>query len=291
MLTAGIDVQRNRWEIAVWAWGRGMESWVVDHHIIEGNPSTEEDWAHVTTYLQRRYPQAQHGGSLGLSAISIDSSDQSQAVYNWVRSHSGGHLPSHLPNLRAVKGSSEDHKSILGPATLMDVTWRGQTQKRGVKLWMTGVDTAKDLLLGQLTIDPPAHPGQAKPGCVHFSQDLPTEWYRQLTAEQRILVKANGKDTYRWVKLRQRNEVLDCRNYAAHAAYGLGLHTKTDAAWLRLEAQLQPDTGDLFNQPAPIAIQTSTPASTTPAPTIATPVIPRTPAPNRFASANWLARR
>src|SRR5256885_15237817 len=74
-----------------------------------GNPSSEGDWAPVTAYLQRRYRQAWHGGSLGLSAISIDSSDQTQAVYNYVRTHQ--HM---LPNLRAIKGDNNDNRPIVG---------------------------------------------------------------------------------------------------------------------------------------------------------------------------------
>ncbi|GIX11631.1 phage terminase large subunit family protein [Elioraea sp.] len=31
LLTAGVDVQRDRLEASVWAWGRGLESWFVDH--------------------------------------------------------------------------------------------------------------------------------------------------------------------------------------------------------------------------------------------------------------------
>ena len=103
-----------------------------------------------------------------------------------------------------------------------------------------GVDSAKDLLLGQLAIDKPG------PGYVHTSQKLPREWYEQLTAEQRVLVKVNGKDVYRWVKRRPRNEVLDCRNYALHAAMCLGIHKWPDARWLQLEQTVQPPQ-DLFN--------------------------------------------
>ncbi|MGC8107675.1 terminase gpA endonuclease subunit, partial [Salmonella enterica] len=33
VLAAGVDVQRTWWQINVWAWGRGMESWIVDRHI------------------------------------------------------------------------------------------------------------------------------------------------------------------------------------------------------------------------------------------------------------------
>ncbi len=246
VLTAGVDVQRDRWEIGVWAWARGLESWTIDHAIIEGNPSNEEDWQRVKDYLQRRYTQAWHGGSLGLSAISIDSSDQTQDVYNWVRKHL--HI---LPGLRAIKGSSEENKPILMPASSVEVNWKGQRWPNGLKLWQVGTDTAKDLLLGQLSIESPG------PGHVHMAADLPREWFEQLTAEQRVLMKVNGKDTYRWVKRRPRNEVLDCRVYAMHAAFGLGLHQYTDRRWAQIEAAVQP-AEDLFTRgsvEAPIPTQ------------------------------------
>ena len=35
-LTAGADVQKDRIEVDVWAWGRGLESWLVDHIVIAG---------------------------------------------------------------------------------------------------------------------------------------------------------------------------------------------------------------------------------------------------------------
>lgn len=258
VLTAGIDVQRNRWEVAVWAWGRGMESWTVDHHVIEGNPASEEDWDLVTAYLQRRYKQDWHGGSMGLSAITIDSSDQSQAVYNWVRKNQ--HV---LPCLRAIKGASEEHKPILGTASSVEVNWRGQKWANGIKLWIIGVDTAKDLLLGQLGLTKPG------PGYVHMAPELPREWFEQLTAEQRVLVKVNGKDTYRWVPRRKRNEVLDCRNYALHAAYSLGLHNPrvfTDQRWAQIEAAVQP-SADLFTAARqPLAADAAAQAADQPTP-------------------------
>src|SRR5256885_11752703 len=80
-------------------------------------------------FRSRRYRQAWHGGSLGLSAISIDSSDQTQAVYNYVRTHQ--HM---LPNLRAIKGDNNDNRPIVGPASMQDLDWRGQKVKQGIKL-------------------------------------------------------------------------------------------------------------------------------------------------------------
>lgn len=250
MLTAGVDVQRNRWEITVYGWGRGLESWVVDVAVLEGNPAVDEEWGAVLEYLQRRYPQECGGGlTMGISATSIDSSDQTQAVYNWV-----GKAQHMLKNLRAIKGDGNDNTPILGPSSLQEINWRGKKVVRGIKLWRVGVDAAKDLLLGQLSI---AQPG---PGYVHFSDELPREFYEQLTAEQRVLARVNGREAYRWIKRRPRNEQLDTRNYALHAALGLGLHKYTDAQWQRLEAMVQPPA-DLFSAPSAQSASASSPQS------------------------------
>ena len=44
-LTAGADVQKDRIEVEVWAWGRGLESWLVDHIVIDGGPEQPATWA------------------------------------------------------------------------------------------------------------------------------------------------------------------------------------------------------------------------------------------------------
>ena len=41
-LTAGADVQKDQIEVDVWAWGRGLESWLVDHVVIEGGPDRHD---------------------------------------------------------------------------------------------------------------------------------------------------------------------------------------------------------------------------------------------------------
>jgi len=247
ILTAGVDVQRNRWEITVYGWGRGLESWVVDVAVLEGNPAVDDEWGAVLDYLQRRYPQEAGGLTMGISATSIDSSDQTQAVYSWVSK--AQHM---LKNLRAIKGDGGEGP-ILGASSLQEINWRGRKVARGIKLWRVGVDSAKDLLLGQLAIVKPG------PGYVHFSDELQREFYEQLTAEQRVLARVNGREAYRWIKRRPRNEQLDNRNYAMHAAMGLGLHKYTDAQWERLEAMVQPPA-DLFSLPQHKQIEVKTDA-------------------------------
>ncbi|MNV42656.1 Phage terminase large subunit [compost metagenome] len=192
-----------------------------------------------------------------------------------------------LPKLRAVKGRGEENIPVLGPSSAQEVKWNGKRWPNGIKLWNVGVDTAKDLLLGQLSIT------EGGPGCVHFSAELPREWYEQLTAEQRILVKVGGREAYRWVKRRPRNERLDCRNYALHAAFGLGLHNYTDKRWGELEAAVQPPR-DLLSAPlAPEAPLIAVPITTAaPAPRAAlvaesAPARPYTPAPPPRAPASF----
>lgn len=269
VLTSGVDLQGNRWEIAVWAWGKGMESWPVDHHVIEGNPASDDDWDTVAEYLRRRYQQAWHGGSLGLDAVSIDANYQTQAVLNFVRRLQGS------MRIYAVRGDGDPSKPIKCPGTSQDVTWRGQRWPHGVKLWTVGVKAAKDLLHGQLAI---AAPG---PGYVHFSRDLPREWYEQLTAEQRVLVSTPTGTIERWVKRRPRNEVLDTRNYALHAAHMLGMPTWSDRKWQQVEQAVQPPP-DLFAPPPPAlllpvlpAVDAQTLAPPVPAPRRAPPIVDR----------------
>jgi len=57
-LTAGADVQKDRIEVDVWAWGRGLESWLIDHLVIEGGPGSEACWNGLTDLLGRTWQHA-----------------------------------------------------------------------------------------------------------------------------------------------------------------------------------------------------------------------------------------
>jgi phage terminase large subunit GpA-like protein len=121
------------------------------------------------------------------------------------------------------------------------VNWRGKILKRGVRLWYVGTDTAKDLIYGRLMVTQPG------PGYVHFSKDLPDEFYKQLTAESRIPQRTARGIEYKWVNTkRARNEVLDCTVYALFCTHQLGLHMYTEKMWQRLEDAVQPANADLF---------------------------------------------
>ena len=240
VLVAGVDVQSNRFEIVVWAIGRGEEMWAVDYHIIDANPADERDWEEkLDPYLQQRFSHAA-GQSLGIEAVGIDTGGHfTHQSYNFCRIRS-------RRRIYAVKGESHPGKPVKGRSSLQDVNYRGAILKRGVRLWMVGTDTAKDLIFGRLQVSSPG------PGYMHFSAGLPSEFYAQLTAEVRVLQKTASGEQYRWVKRQARNEVLDCTVYAMFAAHTLDLHRYTDRMWTKLEAAVCPLITDMFgNFPDP----------------------------------------
>jgi phage terminase large subunit GpA-like protein len=67
------------------------------------------------------------------------------------------------------------------------------------------------------------------------------EWIKQLVAEQLVTVKTRrGFQRLEWQKLRERNEVLDCRVYARAAAWIVGADRWADEKWRDLEDQVGP---------------------------------------------------
>jgi phage terminase large subunit GpA-like protein len=141
--------------------------------------------------------------------------------------------------------------------TLVDVNWQGKVMPHGAKLWMIGTDTAKDYLSARYGL-------VAGPGAIHFPADLPTEYYEQLTAEYCITVYKRGRKVRVWEKKKNdRNEAGDLMVYAIACAHYLGLHKKTPAQWKQVREFVDPDTRDLFQDPAP-ATQADAPAAPQP---------------------------
>ena len=281
VLVTGIDGQDDRWEAVTWAIGRGEEMWAVDYSVIYGNPADEREWEEkLDPYLATIFQHAS-GQAMRIEAAAIDTMGHfTHQAYNYCRQRE-------RRKVFAIRGDSQSGKPIKGRATIQDVNWRGKVLKRGVRLWHVGTDTAKDTLYGRLQVSQPG------PGFVHFSAELPANFYSGLTAESRIPVRTARGLEFRWVNPPgRRNEPLDCTVYAMFCTEALGLHTRTEREWDRLESVLQPATRDLFepNGPAAPAAPSSDLPAQAPRPTPAKP--PPRPAPhvNPFASDEWMGR-
>jgi len=229
-LTAGADVQQDRIEAQVVAWGRGKESWLVDYQIFEGDTARVDSpaWQGLTLLLDRSY-LANNSIALGIQHLAIDSGYQAQVVYTWARQQGAGRV-------LVVKGH-DNGVALLGMPLSADTLGNGKRKKRGVRVWPVNVSMAKAELYGWLRAQRPDDGSAFPPGWCHFPQ-MPIEFFRSLTAEQYVLRVHKGFRRGEWVKVRERNEALDTRNYARAAAERFGLSRMNDGDWSRLERQL-----------------------------------------------------
>jgi phage terminase large subunit GpA-like protein len=237
VVTGAVDVQSNRLEISLYGWGEGLERWVVDHHVLVGDPADRATWNLLDEYLLRPIDHA-GGQVVKVRAVAIDSGGHhTQEVYEYTRArrHRG---------IIAIKGASKPGRPVLAQRpSKVDVTTRGTLQKWGAELWVVGTDTAKDWLMHRLKVP-------TGPGALHFSTDLPDEFFAQLVAERKHTRYVKGFKRTEWVKAKaDRNEALDLAVYNLAAAHYLGLHRWRPSDWQKIRQQLAPQQQDLFSQP------------------------------------------
>jgi phage terminase large subunit GpA-like protein len=236
-LTAGADVQKDRIEVDVWAWGRGLESWLVDHIVVEGGPEQAEPWEALGALLDRTWLH-DHGTRIGIAKLAIDTGYEAPAVYAWARRV--GHAQ--VAPIKGVEGFNRA-APVAGP-THVDVTEGGKKLRRGARLWTIAVATFKSETYRFLRLSSPTDDeiaaGKSYPaGYVHLPRGTDAEWVKQLVGEQLVTVKTKrGFSRLEWQKLRERNEALDCRVYARAAAWIAGADRWSEAKWRDLEQQV-----------------------------------------------------
>lgn len=198
LLTAGVDVQPDRLEVEVVAWGRGEESWSVDYNIIYGDPDEDEVWQELDDYLDQRWPH-ESGVELSIYTTAIDSGGaNTQSVYKYCKKRKAARR-------FAIKGKGGEGIPIVSAPTKRKT---GRRSGRPVELFSIGVDQAKTLLYKRLLLE-----GDG-PGRCHFPGHYQEEYFRQLTAEKCVTRYVKGFPKREWIKTYTRNEALDCRVYA-----------------------------------------------------------------------------
>lgn len=281
-LLAGCDTQDNRVEVAVWGYGRGCQTWLIDYRIFYGNPSEDAIWNDVAEYLFETEFQHVGGQKLTIYGSAIDSGGHhAHAVYNFAQLHAA-------KRVFAVKGRSGREKHIKDGATKVDIDWRGRIKKRGAILWQVGTNLAKDLIYGRMQITKPG------PGYINFTKKATDEFFKQMAGEIRAERVTAGGTESRWTAIRKRVEAWDCTVYAVWLETHFELAKKTEKWWDALEEEIQPSMADLFSQPLVInppaaqPVQQEEKKNTAPA----TPPAPvqNKGAANRFASDEWSNR-
>ncbi|UYP68540.1 phage terminase large subunit family protein [Thalassobacter stenotrophicus] len=235
-LTAGADVQKDRIEVDVWAWGRGLESWLVDHIVIPGGPGDSACWQALTDLLNRTWVH-ENGAVMPLAKLAIDTGYETSAVYAWARAQG-------IAQVAPVKGLEGFNRAtpVSGP-TFVDATVNGRKLKRGARLWTVATATFKAETYRYLRLERASDEDHASgvpnpAGMIHLPDWADSEWLKQLVAEQLVTIRnKRGFARQEWQKMRERNEALDTRVYARAAAWILGADRFDERMWRQLEKQ------------------------------------------------------
>jgi phage terminase large subunit GpA-like protein len=217
-LTAGVDVQKDRIELEIVAWGRDRESWSVDFRVLQGDPVKPDVWRQLDGVLAETFTHAGNTEFQSCALPSIRAMPRRKFMIGCANSRD---------RVIAVKGV-ERLGAAIGTPSHMDVTTSGKRKRRGLLVWPVGSSFCKSELYGAYAKtsrpmnnwqDGEKHP----PGFCHFPK-YGEEYFKQLTAERLVTVKDKRGFPHReWRKLRERNEALDCRIYARAAASALGI--------------------------------------------------------------------
>lgn len=201
LLTAGVDVQRDRLECTIYGWGIGRECWGIEHRIFYGSPELPDTWQQLDLLFQtpRKLP---NGIQIPISCVCVDSGDGSYTanVYRYTKARE-------RMRVFSVKGRGGKDVPFLNNPT------RNNTE--GALLFSLGVDAGKTVVMGRLKNDTEGagfvhYPRQAERG---FNENF----FQQLTAEVFEHKFEKGVIKTSWVKIRERNEALDCMVYATAA--------------------------------------------------------------------------
>ncbi len=197
-ITCGVDIQDDRIEAEVIGWGLEEESWSLQYHILHGDPAQSKVWRALDNVINQNIQHA-NGTTLKISCTCIDSGHHTESVYEYCKARE-------MNRVFAIKGSSQTGKALVSKFS--------RSNRKRVKLFNIGTDTAKQMIYSRLKIHEPG------PGYCHFPVEYTEEYFKQLTCERIMTKFINGHPQRVWVKTKgKRNEALDCRVYGLSALH------------------------------------------------------------------------
>ena len=207
-LTMGVDTQDNRLEYEVVGYGRFNETWGIQKGIIMGSPGVpdlpgkQSVWTRLDKLIDKDWTFAD-GKSLKISVTFVDSGGHyTQDVYEQCARRTN-------KRVFAIKGKGGEGVPYTKAPTKVDIVREGRTVGR-TWLYTIGVDSGKEKIMKALKIREPG------PGYCHFpdnaGRSYDAAFFNGLLSEKLTLKGTR----WTWEKLpgHQRNEPLDCRNYA-----------------------------------------------------------------------------
>lgn len=214
-LTAAVDVQANRFEVMVRAWGQDLESWIIDYFKIfktTGNDGEDrpvdpavnsEDWdLLINQVFALTYPLADGSGEMGILRTGIDSGGAAGVTANAYSFYRRRKRARQAGRMILTKGAS--YMTAPRVAKNYPDTKRKdrKAEARGeIPVWFFNVNMLKDEADSMMRILDPGPRALHLPVAL-LSEQPPHQFFEMLTAEER---DPSGK----WRKIRPRNEAFD----------------------------------------------------------------------------------
>jgi phage terminase large subunit GpA-like protein len=219
VLTSFTDVQGDRLETSVWAWGEGLECWLIEHTVAMGAPNNPATWAKLAALLKKSY-QHEGGHALPIEISMVDSGAFTADVYGFVRTQPAD-------KVYASKGQKHG-KNISWLGGEIDDPHNGKRKIGGRKIRNIATSRLKHDFYRALRLDRPTDESDAPypPGYIHLSKAVDEDGCRQLVSET-----YEPKGDHWFLRNGERNEWLDCWVGARAAAYWAGVDTASEMDW------------------------------------------------------------
>lgn len=188
-LTRSVDTQDNRVETAVWGWGEGEESWLIDWQLLPGDPALpashpESPWSALDRERAKEY-KTESGAVLTPIITLVDSGGHhTKEVYAYTGSRQ-------FQRVFAIKGMSSEGAPLFQKPN--------KSNKVPVLLVPVGSFTGKASLLGRL-----ARVTKPGPGYIHLPAWLDAEQVTQFTRLRLVTpVNKGGGGRSKWAKVKR----------------------------------------------------------------------------------------
>ena len=207
VLTAGVDTQDDRLEYEIVGHGHFGETWGIEKGIVMGRPDDEATWGKLDEVVFDRIFHFENGVGLRVSMSFVDEGGHfTQSVRMQCRARIG-------KKVFCIKGMAGQDKPYISPPKKQKIIVN-QIAVGTCWQYQIGVDSGKEIIMDNLRVQTP---GQRY---CHFPKrdDYGSTYFVGLLSETKVY-DPNKKQPWSWKKIpgHERNEPLDCRNYALAA--------------------------------------------------------------------------
>ena len=207
VLTCGVDTQDNRLEYEVVGHGYYGETWGIKKGYIMGKPDTDDVWQQLDDVIEHVYRFKDSKRGLRISITCVDE---------------GGHYTQEVrlrcrarKNKRvfAIKGKGGDGIPFVTPPSKVKIVVNEQVIGK-CWLYTFGVDAGKEAIMSNVRVQEPGAKYCHFPRGESYGYD--SYYFNGLLSEKLELTQTKRGNSWAWVKIpgHERNEALDCRNYA-----------------------------------------------------------------------------